>query len=163
MAPRIRKPGGAAAPLARRPADPALRLQGAIGNRALGQVLARKPASAPSQGTVQIGKLPAITIVGGNAGEWAAKKDPDALEISSKKGKHSAELEKLASARTRVATLKVVVPKDPSGQHLDYGSVEITFGNARITGYSVDGDTETWRAVDFDTVNRTTITRHSGI
>ena len=52
---------------------------------------------------------------------------------------------------------------DQSGQHLDFGSVEIEFVNARITGYARDGKVETWRAVDFDTVHRTTISRKTGI
>lgn len=63
--------------------------------RATGQVLARAPATK-DHGKVQIGKLTAITIVGDNAAEWAAKKDPDTLEITSQKGRHSAQLERLS-------------------------------------------------------------------
>src|SRR5438270_4655935 len=130
------------AAVARRSADPVLRLQRRIGNRATGQVLARAPATT-NQGTVQIGTLPAIKIVGGNAGEWAAKKNPDTLEVTSEKGKHSAELERLSSDKSKISSLKVTVPiPDQSGQHLDYGSVEIEFVNAHITGYTVDGKLE---------------------
>lgn len=146
-----------------RSADPVLRLQRAIGNRATGQVLARAPATK-DQGTVQIGKLPTIKIVGGNAGEWAAKKNPDTLEITSEKGKHSAELEGLSKERSKIPSLKATAPMvDQSGRHLDFGSVEIEFVNARITSYTVDGKLETWRAVDFEAVHRTTISRKSGI
>jgi hypothetical protein len=153
----------ARAPVAHRRTNPVLGLQRMIGNRATGQVLART-AATKDQGTVKIGKLPAIKIVGGNAGEWAAKKDPDTLEVTSEKGKHSAELERLAKAGGRIPSLKVTAPMvDESGQHLDYGSVEIEFVNARIKGYSVDGKIENWRAVDFEAVHRTTISRKTGI
>jgi hypothetical protein len=169
MAPRARNrssdiaPASADAPLARRSAGPVLRLQGKIGNRATGRVLARTPATK-DQGTVRIGKLPAIKIVGGNGGEWAAKKDPETLEISSEKGKHSHELEQRSKDGSKIPSLKVTVPMvDQSGQHLDYGSVEIEFVKARITGYTVDGKLETWLAVDFEAVHRTTISRKSGM
>jgi hypothetical protein len=116
------------------------------------------------QGTVRIGKLPAIKIAGGNAGEWAAKKNPDTLEITSEKGEHSAELEGFSQDGSKIPSLKVTAPiVDQSGQNLDFGSVEIEFVNARITGYMVDGKLETWRAVDFEAVHRTTISRKSGI
>ena len=170
MAPRARPRRSELAPLGTQPArparsgsDPVQRLQGLIGNRATGQVLARKPATA-GQGTVTIPKLPAIAITGGNAGAWAAGKDPDTLEVTSEKGRHSAALERLAKDRTRVSSLKVVVPRtDQGGQHLDFGSVEIEFVNARVTGYALDGTVETWRAVDFEMVHRTTISRKTGI
>jgi hypothetical protein len=146
---------------ARRP-DPVLLLQRAIGNRAVGQVLSRTPATKDN-GTVQVGKL-SIKIAGGNAGDWAAKKDPDTLEISSEPGKHSAELEKLSKSRTRIPSLKVTTPAvDANGEHLNYGSVQIEFVNARIAGYSSDGTLETWRAVDFESAHRTTITRKAGV
>jgi hypothetical protein len=169
MAPRARNrssdvaPPGADVARARRGADPVMRLQGKIGNRATGRLLARAPTTT-AQGTVQIAKLPAIRIVGGNAGEWAAKKNPDTLEITSEKGKHSAKLERLSDDKTRVPSLKVTTPQvDQSGRHLDFGSVEIEIAGARITGYTVDGKLETWRAVDFEAVRRTTTSRKSGI
>jgi hypothetical protein len=52
---------------------------------------------------------------------------------------------------------------DQSGKHLDYGSIQIEFVNARIAGYSVDGKVESWRAVDFETAHRTTISHKTGI
>jgi hypothetical protein len=158
-----RSPASADAPIARRATDPVLRLQRKIGNRATAQLLARAPATK-DQGTVQIGKLSAIKVVAGNAGEWAAKQNPDTLEITSEKGKHSPELERLSEERITIPSLKVTTSVvDERGEHLDYGSVEIEFVNARITGYTVDGKLETWRAVDFEAVHRTTISRKSGI
>jgi hypothetical protein len=166
--PRTRNPSGVApaspgAPEARRNANPVLRLQREIGNRATGQLLARTPA-AKDQGSVQIRKLPAIKIVGGNAGDWAAGKDPATLEISSKKGKHSAALERLSKDGSKIPNLKITTPiVNQNGQHLDFGSVVVEFAHLRITDYAVDGNVEMWRAVDFDAVHRTTISHKSGI
>jgi hypothetical protein len=169
MAPRARYRSsdaarrGADVPAARPATDPVLRLQETIGNRATREVLARTPATQ-DLGTVKIGKLPAIKITGGNAGDWAAKKDPDTLEVTSEKGKHSAQLEQLAKDKTKVPSLVVTTPiVDQSGKHLDYGSIQIEFVNARIAGYSVDGKVESWRAVDFETAHRTTISHKTGI
>jgi hypothetical protein len=149
---------GAETALARRGANPALLLQRKIGNRATGQLL------APSHGTVQIGKLPAIKIGGGNAGEWAAKKELSTLEITSAKGRHSAALERMAKDGSKIPTLKVTTPiVDQNGQHLDFGSVELEFSHATIADYAVDGKLETWRAVDFNRVHRTTISHGTGI
>ena len=88
------------APVTRRSDNPVLGLQRQIGNRATGQVLARARAMK-DQGTVHVGKLPAIKILGGNAGDWAARKDPYTLEVTSKRGKHSAGLERLSTAGAR--------------------------------------------------------------
>lgn len=148
---------------ARRSPDPVLRLQAKIGNRAAGQVLAREPETK-REGTIRLGKLPEITIVGGNVKDWAAKKDVDTLEVISEKGKHSAELEKLSSGRSTIKTVKVTAPMvDPGGKHLDFGSVEIEFVDARIARYKVDGKLESWRVADFKSAHRTTISRKSGI
>jgi hypothetical protein len=169
MAPRARNRSSDVAtaraelPFARRSAHPVLQLQGQIGNRATGQVLARSPATK-DYGRVKIDKLPVIKIVDGNTDDWAAKKDPPTLEITSEKGTHSAKLEKLSKDKSRIPTLKVTTPMvDQSGKHLDYGSVEIDFSNARITGYTINGKLETWSAVDFDGVHRTTISHKTGI
>ena len=169
MAPRARNrssdvaQAGAKPPPVRQGAQPVLRLQGKIGNRATGQVLARQPATATNMGTIQVDKLPSIKITGGNIGDWAAKKEADYLEITSEKGKHSAKLEKLSKDKTKVPTIKVTTPMvDQDGKHLAYGDVVIEFGNARIVGYSLDGNTETWRVTEWESAHRTTITHHSG-
>jgi hypothetical protein len=154
-------PVGADTAVARRSVNPALLLQRRIGNRATGQLLARAPATK-DHGNVKIGKLPAIKIMGGNAGEWI-KNQPNTLEITSTKGKHSAALERLSRGGSKIPTLKVTTPIDQSGQHLDFGSVELEFSHATIADYAVDGKLETWRAVDFNRVHRNTVSHRTGI
>ena len=167
MAPRARirrsdvAPGGAGAPLTRRTAVPVLRLQGSIGNRAVGQVLARAPAEK-NRGTVKVGKLPMIKIIGGNSDLWAAMKVPDTLDVVSEKGKHSAALEKLSNDRTKIPSVKLTALIADQGGNLNFGSVEVEFGNARIKGYSLDGTTETW-SVAFETAHRTSISHRTGV
>jgi hypothetical protein len=151
----------ASGPAARHSANPLLGLQRHVGNRATGQLLARTPA-IKDNGSVHIGKLPAIKIVGGNAGDWT-KNQPSTLEITSTKGRHSAALERLSRDGSKIPTLKVTTPIDQSGQHLDFGSVELEFSHATITDYTVDGKVETWRAVDFNRVHRNTVSHRVGI
>jgi hypothetical protein len=139
----------------RRANNPVLALQQAVGNRAVGQMLARKPSKNP---TIQIGKL-AIELAGGNIAAWAAGEVPDALEVTSQKGRHSAELERLSKDRTRVKSLTLTVVAANKSGELDLGSLAIEFTNARIKGYAVDGKTESWQVADFDRVNRTKTTR----
>jgi hypothetical protein len=141
----------------RRANNPVLALQQAVGNRAVGQMLARKSAQKP---TIQIGKL-AIEVAGGNIAAWAANEVPDALEVTSQNGRHSAELERLSKERTRIKslTLTVAAANKSAGQELDMGSLAIEFTNARIKGYGIDGKTESWQVADFDRVNRTKTTR----
>ena len=139
----------------RRVSNAVLALQQAAGNRAVGQVLARKTSPASESPTVLIGKL-AIQVAGGNIAAWAASEVPDALEVTSQKGRHSSELERLSHERTRVGSLTLTVAAaNKSGQELDMGSLAIEFTNARIKGYQVDGDTESWKVGDFDGVHRT--------
>jgi hypothetical protein len=157
----VNLPAGAETAVARRGANPALALQRKIGNRAAAELLARAPA-AKDHGTVHVGKLPAIKIVGGNAGDWT-KNQPNTLEITSTKGKHSAALERLSRDGSKVPALKVTTPIDQSGQSLNFGSVELEFSHATIADYTVDGKLETWRAVDFNRVHRNTISHRAGI
>jgi hypothetical protein len=140
----------------RRANNPVLALQQAVGNRAVGQMLARKASKNP---TVQIGKL-AIEVAGGNIAAWAGGEVPEALEVTSQKGRHSTELERLSNERTRIKSLTLTVAApNKSGQELDMGSLAIEFTNARIKGYDVDGKAESWQVADFDGVHRTKITR----
>jgi hypothetical protein len=123
-------------------------------------VLARKPSKKP---TIQIGKL-AIEVAGGNIAAWAASKGsevPETLEVTSEKGRHSAELERLFKDRTRIKslTLTVAAANKSAGEELDMGSLAIEFTNARIKAYALDGKTESWRVADFDGVHRTKTTR----
>ena len=155
--------GNADATVTRRTANPVLGLQRQIGNRATREVLARVPATK-DHGTVHVGKLPAIKILGGNADDWASGKDPYTVEITSKRGKHSAGLERMSREKGKIPMLKVTTPiVDQSGQHLNFGRVELEFSNPRIADYTVDGNVETWRAVDFTKAHRTTISHMTGI
>jgi hypothetical protein len=154
LAPGRRSKGTSARPV-RRENDPVLALQQAVGNRAVGQMLARKPSQNP---TVKIGKL-AIEVAGGNIAEWAANKVPETLEVTSQKGRHSTELERLSKERTRIKSLTLTVaPPNQSGT-LDLGSLAIEITNGRISAYAVDGKTESWVVADFDGVHRTKTTR----
>jgi hypothetical protein len=153
LLPGHRSKGTSARPV-RRENNPVLSLQQAVGNRAFGQVLARKSSNP----TVKIGKL-AIEVAGGNIAEWAAGKVPEALEVTSQKGRHSRELERLSKERTRIKSLTLTVaPPNQSGQ-LDLGSLAIEITNGRISAYAVDGKTESWVVADFDGVHRTKTTR----
>ena len=119
-------------------------------------MLARKSSKSP---TIQIGKL-AIEVAGGNIAAWGAGEVPEALEVTSVKGRHSAELERLSKERTRIKSLTLTVAAaNKSGQELDMGSLAIEVNNARIKGYDVDGKAESWRVADFDGVHRTKTTR----
>jgi len=120
-------------------------------------MLARKSSKKPTP-TIKIGKL-AIEVAGGNIAAWAAGEVPEALEVTSQKGRHSAELEHLSKERTRIKSLTLTVAAaDKSGQELDLGSLAIEFTNARIKGYDVDGTTESWQVGAFDGVHRTKTT-----
>ena len=106
----------------RRVNNPVLALQQAVGNRAVGQLLTRKGSKSP---TIQIGKL-VIGVAGGNIAAWAAGEVPDALEVTSQKGRHSAELERLSKERARIKSLTLTVSAaQKSGQELDMGSLAI--------------------------------------
>jgi hypothetical protein len=133
-----------------------LALQQAAGNRAVGEMLARSPGgTAP---TVKIGKT-TIEVSGGNIATWAAGGDvPDALEVTSQKGKHSAELQRLFKDRTRIPKLTLTVAASNKGSELDLGSYEIDIANGRVVSYEVDGKTETWKIAGFDGVHRTKVT-----
>jgi hypothetical protein len=139
----------------RRANDPILPLQQALGNRAVGRMLARKASPASENPTILIGKH-AIPVAGGNLAAWAANEVPDALVVTSEKGRHSSELERLSKERTRISSLTLTVAAaNKSGEALDLGSLAIEFTHARIKGYQVDGDTESWQVADFDGVHRT--------
>jgi hypothetical protein len=155
LVPRHRAKGASARP-ARRANHPVLALQQAVGNRAVSQMLARKSSKNP---TIQIGKL-AIEVAGGNIAAWAAGGDPpEVLEVTSQKGRHSAELEGLSKERTRIKSLTLKVAAANQSGVLDLGSLAIELTNARIKGYGVDGKTESWQVADFDGVHRTKTTR----
>jgi hypothetical protein len=139
-------------PLPRRSVNPVLALQRAIGNRGTVRVLAReKDKNRPSfEHSVKIGKLGPIQITGGNIGDWAAKKDPDGLRVTSVKGKHSDQLKRLFDSKARIDTVETA---SVVGEN---SLVTITFKNCRITRYSTDGEKEEW-AVEFESAKRHTL------
>ena len=142
--------------LLRRSSNPVLALQRTIGNRAVGQVLARAPVRT---GSVQIGAVGEIKVKGGNLEEWAGKGAPDTVDVTSEKGKHSTKLEKLSSARTRTDVKVTIAPAHESGEMLNVGGgTLLEIKDARIQGYVVDDGVETWRVADFENVKRTKIT-----
>jgi hypothetical protein len=143
--------------LRHRSSNPVLALQRSIGNRAVGQVLARAPVTT---GTVPIGAVGAIKVKGGNLEEWAGKGAPDTVEVTSEKGKHSGKLEKLSNARTRTDAKVTISPANKVGEELSVGGgTLLEIKDARIEAYAVEDGVETWRVADFETVKRTKITR----
>ena len=156
---RRRQPGRthAVPSLLRRSSNPVLALQRSIGNRAVVQVLARTPVRT---GTVQIGAVGEIKVKGGNLEEWAGKGVLDTVEVTSEKGKHSAKLEKLSTARTRTDVKVTISPANQAGEELNVGGgTLLEIKDARIVGYAVVDGVETWRVAGFENVKRTKTTR----
>jgi hypothetical protein len=147
--------------LLRRSANPVLTLQRSIGNRAVGQVLARDPVRT---GTVKLSGVGEIKVQGGNLEEWAGTAALDTVEVKSKKGKHSAKLQKVVTDRTRVDVTVKIGPAHEAGEELNVGGgTQLDIKGARIKGYSVDADgVETWTVTDFEKVARTKITHKVG-
>ena len=87
---------------------------------------------------------------------------PDALDVTSHKGPHSAQLEHLSKEHTRTTLTLTVADPGKGGEHLDLGSLAIEIVNAHIKSYAVDGDAESWRVADFDAVHRTKTGHHVG-
>jgi hypothetical protein len=139
-------------PLSRRSASPILELQRTIGNRRTIRVLARDKNKnrASFEHSVKIGKLGPIQITGGNVADWAAKKDPDGLVVTSVKGKHSDELKRLFDGKARIDTVETA---SVVGENT---LVTITFKSCRIKRYSADGKTEEW-TVEFESAKRQTL------
>jgi hypothetical protein len=155
---RRREPGrgqGDAA-LGRRSSNPVLALQRSIGNRAVGQVLARDPLRT---GTVQIAGVGQIKVKGGNLEQWTGAASLDTVEVTSHKGKHSAKLQKLANSGTRTDVKVTIAPANKAGEQLNVGGgTLLEVSAAHISDYSVEDGIETWRVADFQRVHRTQIT-----
>ena len=155
---RRREParGQADATLGRRSSNPVLALQRSIGNRAVGQVLARDPLRT---GTVQIAGVGQIKVKGGNLEQWTGAASLDTVEVTSHKGKHSAKLQKLANAGTRTDVKVTIAPANKAGEQLNVGGgTLLEVSAAHISDYSVEDGIETWRVTDFQRVHRTQIT-----
>lgn len=148
--------GQTESPQTRRGANPVLALQRSIGNRAVGQVLAREPVLT---GTVQISGVGQIKVKGRNLEEWAGAATLDTVEVTSKKGKHSAKLQKLANSGTRTDVKVTIAPANKAGEQLNVGGgTLLEVSAAHIKDYSVEDGVETWRVDDFERVHRTQIT-----
>ena len=155
---RRREPGRreADSSLVGRSSNPVIALQRSIGNRAVGQVLARDPVRT---GMIQIGGIGQIKVKGGNLEEWAGTATLDTVEVTSQKGKHSAKLQKLSDARTKVDIKVTIAPVNNAGEQLSVGGgTLLEIQAARIKGYAVEDGVETWRLADFENVHRTKIT-----
>jgi hypothetical protein len=145
-----RKRPGEAAPVATPTPAPSFSLHQAIGNRATAGMVARdkKKNEATLEKSIRVGSLGPIEIKESNLDEWTGKDIPDALTLTTKKGKHSDKLQKLADSKQRQGEIKVQLITGENSWMV------ITIKNGLIKGYSRDGDTETWQVVDFDDVNR---------
>ena len=158
---RRRAPDSASLP--QHSTEPVLALQRSIGNRAVTQLLARAPDAKAATGTVQIPGVGEIKVSGGNLEEWAGKGAPDAVEVASEKGRHSAKLEKLATARTRTDVKVTISPPHKEGEYLNVGGgIQLEIKDARIKHYAVEDGAETWQVADFESVKRTRITHTIG-
>jgi hypothetical protein len=155
---RRREPGRGQADSSsgRRTSNPVLALQRSIGNRAVGQVLAREPVRT---GTVQIGGVGQIKVKGGNLEEWAGTATLNTVEVTSYKGRHSAKLQKLANSGTRTDVKVTIAPANKAGEQLNVGGgTLLEVSAAHIKDYAVEDGVETWRVDDFQRVHRTQIT-----
>ena len=155
---RRREPGSreADSSLVHRSSNPVVALQRSIGNRAVGQVLARDPVRT---GTIQIAGIGQIKVKGGNLEEWAGTATPGTVEVTSQKGKHSAKLQKLSNARTKMDIKVTIAPVNRAGEQLSVGGgTLLEIQAARVKGYAVEDGVETWRLADFENVHRTKIT-----
>ena len=139
-------------PQPRRDVDAVLALQQAMGNRGTARLIAREAdKNRPSfEHSVKIGKLGPIEITGGNVADWAAKKDPHGLKVTSVNGKHSAELKRLFESKARIDTVETA---SVVGENT---LVTITFKNCRIRRYSTDDKTDEWM-VEFASAKRQTL------
>jgi hypothetical protein len=143
--------------------DPLLELQRSAGNAAVARMLARDATEKGATGSVHIGGVGDIKVSGGNLQEWAGKDTPDTVELASEPGKHSAKLEKLATARTRTDVTVKISPAHKEGENLNVGGgTLLDIKDARIKNYAVADGVETWRLAGFENVKRTKITHTIG-
>jgi hypothetical protein len=145
-------------------ADPVLALQRSIGNTAVTQLVARAPAADGTTGAVRITGVGEIKVHGGNLEEWAGTGAPDTVDVASAAGRHSAKLEKLASARTKTDVKVTISVAGNTGEHLNVGGgTVLEIQAARIKHYAVDSGAETWQLADFENVKRTKTSRKIGV
>jgi hypothetical protein len=135
---------------------PVLALQRSAGNRAVAQMLSRAPATS---GTVQIHGVGEIKVKGGNLEDWTGGEAPNAVAVTSHKGRQSAKLQHLADARTKTDVKVTIAPANKAGEQLSVGGgTLLEIKGAQVEGYAVEGGAETWRLSGFTNVHRTMIT-----
>ena len=145
-------------------ADGVLALQRSLGNAAVTQLVARAPAADGTTGAVRISGVGEIKVHGGNLEEWTGTGAPDTVDLASDAGKHSAKLEKLAGARTKMDVKVTISVAGKTGEHLNVGGgTVLEIQAARIKGYAVEGGAETWQLADFENVKRTKTSRRIGV
>ena len=145
------------ASLRHRSSNSVLALQRSIGNRAVGQVLARAPVAT---GTVEIPGVGKVKVKGGNLEEWSGTGTLDTVEVTSEKGKHSKKLEKASTERTRSDVKVTIAAAHNPGDVLNVGGgTVLEIKDARVKGYTLADGVETWRIADFERVSRTKTTR----
>jgi hypothetical protein len=140
-----------------RPASAVNVLQSAVGNRGMARARARKTSTKGTyEHSVQIGKLGPIEIKDSNIADLIAQKSGVGdLVLTTTKGKHSAELERMFNDKTKIPSLKV---QSITGEN---SWVIVTFEHGVISDYAADAasKTEHWRLVRFDAmkIDRTSI------
>jgi hypothetical protein len=131
-------------------ADQVLALQRSAGNQAVSGMLARTPdtkekaATGPTAKVGDIGTIPIESVnldlgrLGGQGGTGTKREEPPKeLTLTSRVGKHSAELQKAALDGTAM-DVEIRIPHGKT-------TVVITVKNALISGYHVSGETESWQ------------------
>ena len=87
---------------------------------------------------------------GGNLEEWAGTATLDTVEVTSRKGKHSAKLRKLANSTSRTDVKVTIAASNQAGEQLSVGGgILLEVSAAHIKGYAVEDGLETWRVGDF--------------
>jgi hypothetical protein len=138
-----------------RRASPVLALQRSIGNRAVGQVLARTPART---GTVEVSGVPDIPVTGGNLDVWAGTEAPETVDVTSREGRHSRKLEQMSGAGTRTDVKVTIAPANQAGEQLSVGGgIVLEIKHAIIRDYAIADGVETWRIAAFTDVHRTKV------
>jgi hypothetical protein len=137
---------------------PILALQRSVGNHAVAQLLARKPAVATGS-SVEIHGVGQIKVKGGNLEEWTGAEVPNPVDVTSHTGMHSAKL----SEDVGRADQDGCQGDDLGGGQRRRGAqrgwgTELEIKGARVEHYAEAGGAETWRLGDFTNVHRTKIT-----
>lgn len=131
------------------PADDVLALQRSAGNQAVSAMLARAPAPKEKEGAAagptakgkSIGTIPLGSVNFDTArllGTGSKNHElPKELALSSRLGKHSADLARANAEGTPLGDIEIRIPHGTK-------TVVLTVTNAVISSYQVSGETESW-------------------